>query len=78
MNGGINRGMQIPTSTWLIPLLFVVNLSLQAWDGLATNYGLALGVQEGNPLVRAIIEHLRTGWGLLSLKGLTCKSQDMI
>lgn len=64
--------MQLTSSSWLIPLLFLLNLSLQAWDGLATYYGLALGFQEGNPLVRAVIEHLGTGWALLSAKGLAC------
>jgi uncharacterized protein DUF5658 len=68
----ISWGMLVATSSWLISLLFVVNLFLQTWDGLATYYGLALGVQEGNPLVRAGIEQLGAGWALLSAKGLAC------
>jgi len=64
--------MRLTSSPRLIPLLFIVNLSLQAWDGLATYYGLALGVQEGNPLIRAVIEDLGAGWALLSAKGLAC------
>jgi hypothetical protein len=64
--------MRLLSSSWLIPLLFAVNLSLQAWDGLATYYGLALGVQEGNPLIRAVIGQLGAGWALLSAKGLAC------
>jgi Domain of unknown function (DUF5658) len=60
------------SSSWLIPPLFVANLALQAWDGLATYYGLALGVQEGNPLLRASIEQLGAGGALLSAKGLAC------
>jgi hypothetical protein len=64
--------MLVTTSSWFIPLLFIFNLSLQFWDGIATYYGLSLGVQEGNPLVRAVIEHLGAGWGLLIVKGLAC------
>ena len=64
--------MLVTTSPWLIPLLFSVNLVLQTWDGLATYYGLALGVPEGNPLVRAVIEQLGVGWALLSAKGVAC------
>ena len=64
--------MWVTTTPWLIPLLFVVNLSLQVWDGLATYYGLSLGVQEDNPFTRAVIEHLGAGWGLLIVKGLAC------
>ena len=33
-------------------LLFALNVALQLWDGIATYYGLSLGVQEGNPLLR--------------------------
>ena len=62
----------VTTSPCLIPLLFILNLLLQAWDGLATYYGLALGVQEGNPLIQAAIDHLGAGWALLSAKGLAC------
>jgi hypothetical protein len=68
---GISRGMPVPSS-WLIPLLFILNLALQCWDGIATYCGLAMGVQEGNPLVRAAIEHLGVGYALLSVKGLAC------
>ena len=64
--------MRLTTSPWFIPLLFIVNLLLQTWDGLATYYGLALGVQEGNPLIQSVMEHLGTGWGLLGAKGFAC------
>lgn len=64
--------MWVSASSWLIPLLFILNLELQAWDGLATYYGLALDVPEGNPFVRTVIEHLGAGWGLLIVKGLAC------
>ena len=56
----------------IVPLLFSLNLSLQAWDGLATYHGLFLGVQEGNPLIQAAIDHLGAGWALVSTKGLAC------
>jgi uncharacterized protein DUF5658 len=62
----------LTSSPCFIPLLFILNLSLQAWDGLATYYGLSLGVQEGNPLIQAAIDHLGAGWALLGTKGLAC------
>ena len=63
--------MPVPSS-WFIPLLFLLNLALQVWDGLATYYGVALRFHEGNPLIRAAIEHVGVGYALLSVKGLAC------
>jgi hypothetical protein len=59
-------------SPCLILLLFILDLSLQAWDGLPTCQGLSLSVQEGNPLVQTAIDHFEAGWALLSAKGLAC------
>jgi hypothetical protein len=50
----------------------VVNLSLQAWDGLATYYGLSRGVQEGNPLLRSCMEYWGVGVTLVSAKSAAC------
>ena len=49
-----------PMSCSWVSGLLRVNLFLQAWDGLATYYGLSHGVQEGNPLLRSCIEY----WGV--------------
>jgi hypothetical protein len=55
-----------------IPLLFLVNLSLQLWDGLATYYGVHLGVAEGNPLLQRLMQDWGVGWALVGAKLLTC------
>ena len=52
--------------------LFLVNLGLQAVDGLVTYHAVSLGVPEQNPLVRAAIVQWGAGWGLLSWKALAC------
>jgi len=58
-------------ASW-ISLLVVMNLSLQVWDGLATYYGLALGVQEGNPLLRSCMEYWGVGVTLVGAKSAAC------
>ena len=50
--------------------LFILNLLLQAFDGLLTYYFLSLGVPEWNPLVHRTITLWGTGWGLLYWKML--------
>ncbi len=52
--------------------LFAANLALQVWDGLATYYGLQLGLGEGNPLLRQSIEYYGTGWALIIWKTFAC------
>ena len=59
-------------STALLHSLFLLNLGLQVWDGLATYHGLQLGVAEGNPFVRAWMEILGVGWALVSIKTTAC------
>ena len=56
----------------IIHFLFLVNLALQVWDGLATYHGLRLGVPEGNPLVRTWMEVWGVGWALISAKTTAC------
>ena len=50
----------------------VVNLALQAGDGIATYYGLSLGIQEGNPLLRFCMAQGGIEWTLLVAKSLAC------
>ena len=50
----------------------VVNLCLQVWDGWATDYGLALGIPEGNPLLQFCMESWGVGMTLVSVKCVTC------
>lgn len=52
--------------------LLVVNVALQMFDGVATYYGMAAGVGEGNPLVRWTMFHLGTGTALLAVKLQAC------
>lgn len=52
--------------------LFGLNLGLQVLDGLMTYYGLQVGFQEGNPLVRTAMEFWGIEWGLLLWKVLAC------
>ena len=58
-------------SSW-VALLVVVNLFLQVWDGCATYYGLAQGVQEGNPLLRSCMEYWGVGVTLVGAKSAAC------
>ena len=61
-----------PSSIEAVPRLVLLNIMLQTFDGLATYYGLSLGVQEGNPVMRAAMIQ----WGvlntLLGTKGAAC------
>jgi hypothetical protein len=59
------------SSYWSFVLL-VVNLFLQVWDGCATYYGLARGVEEGNPLLRHCMEYWGVGVTLVGVKSVTC------
>src|SRR5689334_17174957 len=42
-----------PSPLETVSRLVLLNIMLQAFDGLATYYGLSLGMQEGNPVMRA-------------------------
>lgn len=52
--------------------LFVLNIALQLWDGLATYYGLSRGVWEGNPLLRLCMEYWGMEWTLFGAKSTAC------
>jgi hypothetical protein len=55
-----------------IHALFLLNIGLQLFDGLATYHGLQLGWQEGNPLLRKVMEHWGIGWTLVVFKMKAC------
>lgn len=70
-----------PTSTTLsswtsseefLHYLFLLNLGLQVWDGLATYLGMQLGVPEGNPLLRGWMGGWGVGWAVVSAKTASC------
>ena len=55
-----------------VSILLVLNLSLQVWDGLATYYGLSVGVQEGNALLQACMAYWGVGVTLVGAKSVAC------
>jgi hypothetical protein len=55
-----------------VPRLVLLNLVLQAFDGLATYQGLLLGVQEGNPVMHAAMMQWGVVETLLGTKGAAC------
>jgi hypothetical protein len=52
--------------------LFVLNLCLQIFDGIATYQGLQQSWREGNPLLVASMPYLGTGTTLLLFKAKAC------
>ena len=52
--------------------LFLLNIVLQMFDGMATYSGIHLGVKEANPLLRTAFALWGVGTTLLLLKGLAC------
>jgi len=69
-NHGRVRTVSPPVET--VPRLILLNVMLQTFDGLATYYGLSLGVQEGNPVMRAAMMHWGVAETLLGTKGVAC------
>jgi Domain of unknown function (DUF5658) len=53
-------------------VLLALNLALQGWDGVATYYGLSLGIPEGNLLLRTCIEYWGVGVTLVGAKSAAC------
>jgi hypothetical protein len=52
--------------------LFLLNLALQMFDGVATYQGLRFHWAEGNPLLLASMPYLGTGATLLLFKAKAC------
>jgi hypothetical protein len=52
--------------------LFILNVWLQVFDGLATYKGFQLGLYEGNPLINVVMEDWGVGGGLLLCKAAAC------
>ena len=52
--------------------LFVLNLALQVFDGVATYNGMAMGWKEANPLLVFAFSHLGVGPALLLFKLKAC------
>ncbi|MCX8073511.1 MAG: DUF5658 family protein [Candidatus Binatia bacterium] len=52
--------------------LFLLNVALQLFDGVATYQGLRLGFQEANPLLRATFQLLGVENTLLLFKAHAC------
>ncbi len=69
-----NQGKELlrPSPLETVPRLVLLNLVLQAFDGLATYHGLTLGVQEGNPVMHAAMVQWGVAETLLGTKGLAC------
>jgi hypothetical protein len=61
--------MTAPLIVWFH---FILNLLLQALDGILTYHVLSLGIPEANPLVSSAITHWGALWGLLYWKTLAC------
>jgi hypothetical protein len=52
--------------------LFVLNICLQIFDGVATYQGMQTGMGEGNPLIATAMAHLGIGSALLLFKAKAC------
>jgi Domain of unknown function (DUF5658) len=66
------RVRTVPPPVETVSRLVLLNVMLQTFDGLATYYGLSLGVQEGNPVMRAAMMHWGVAETLLGTKGVAC------
>ena len=52
--------------------LFLLNICLQVFDGVATYQGVTTGVKEGNPLIAMAMANLGIGSALLLFKAKAC------
>jgi hypothetical protein len=74
----LHRRLGLTPDSWTASLsdavhnLFILNLVLQLWDGIATYHGVNLGVEEGNPLVRTSMLFWGVGEALFLWKSLAC------
>ena len=60
------------TSSERLHQLFLLNICLQMFDGIATYHGVRLYWQEGNPILLAAIPVLGLGQTLLLFKSTAC------
>jgi hypothetical protein len=56
----------------IVHQLFLLNLTLQLFDGVASYFGVAAPGHEGNPLVAAAMRNLGIGMALLLFKTAAC------
>jgi hypothetical protein len=52
--------------------LFLLNICLQVFDGVATYQGVTTGAREGNPLIAMAMANLGIGSALLLFKAKAC------
>jgi hypothetical protein len=52
--------------------LFLLNICLQVFDGVATYQGVTTGAKEGNPLIAMAMANLGIGSALLLFKAKAC------
>jgi hypothetical protein len=52
--------------------LFLLNICLQVFDGVATYHGVTTGAKEGNPLIAMAMANLGIGSALLLFKAKAC------
>jgi hypothetical protein len=62
----------LTSSSRALHYLFLLNLGLQVWDGLATYFGVQLGFPEGNALLRTWMGNWGAGLALVSAKTAAC------
>jgi hypothetical protein len=58
--------------TECVHALFLLNLCLQLFDGVATYHGVQTHWAEGNPLVAAVMANMGVGAALLLFKAKAC------
>ena len=61
-----------PRETQVIHQLFLLNLVLQLFDGVASYYGLRGPGHEANPLIASVMEQIGIGMALLLFKSGAC------
>jgi len=59
-------------NTLLVHQLFLLNIVLQVFDGIATYYGITTPWNEANPLLGAAMMQFGIGAALLLCKGAAC------
>jgi hypothetical protein len=67
-----NTAVMYLDRTECVHALFLLNLCLQVFDGIATYHGVRTHWAEGNPLVEAAMANFGVGAGLLLFKAKAC------